>query len=119
MLKFDPGLVYIPDVSYVAYASLPGGKRPRGPIPPIIPDLAVEVLSVSNTPKEMQRKLTAYFKHGVRLVWYVDPRERTIEVFESPKSRTVLKEHQTLSGGDVVPGFKLKLRDLFAELDEA
>lgn len=119
MLRFSPGLVYIPDVSYVAYASLPGGKRPRGPIPPIIPDLAIEVLSRSNTPREMQRKLASYFRHGVRLVWYVDPKTRTVEVFTSSKSRVLLHEHQTLTGGDLLPTFKLKLRDLFAELDES
>jgi Uma2 family endonuclease len=118
-LKFAPGLVYIPDVSFVAFASLPGGKRPRAPIPPIIPDLAVEILSVSNTPKEMQRKLGAYFKYGVRLVWFVDPKKRTVEVFTSPKTKVVLKENQILTGGDLLPGFKLKLRELFAELDES
>ncbi|HTI50980.1 MAG TPA: Uma2 family endonuclease [Planctomycetaceae bacterium] len=118
-LKFAPGLVFIPDVSFVAFASLPGGKRPREPIPHIIPDLAVEILSPSNTAKEMQRKLVAYFRNGVKLVWFVDPQQRTVEVYTAPKSRTVLKASQVLTGGSVLPGFRLKLRDLFAELDEA
>ena len=54
---------------------------------------------------------------GTRLVWYVDPRSRTVRVYTSPKSQTTLGEDQTLDGGDVLPGFTLRLRDLFAELD--
>jgi Uma2 family endonuclease len=119
MMKLAPGLVQIPDVSFIAFASLPGGRRPRKPIPEMVPDLAVEILSPSNTPQEMRLKLAAYFDHGVRLVWLVDPRKRTVDVYTSRRHRTTFKETQTLTGGAVLPGFKLKLKELFAELDEA
>jgi Uma2 family endonuclease len=119
MMKLAPGLVQIPDVSYVSFANLPGGKRPRAPIPNIVPDLAVEVLSPSNTPQELRLKLARYFEHGVRLVWLVDARRRTVEVYTSRTKRTVVKESQTLTGGNVLPGLKIKLRELFAELDES
>lgn len=117
-LKFAPGLVYIPDVSYVSYASMPDGKRPRAAVPTLIPDLAVEVISKSNTPKELRSKLHAFFKHGVKLVWYVDPLRRTVDVYTAPNTRTTLGERETLTGGTVLPGFKLKLRELFSELDD-
>ena len=81
------------------------------------PDLAVEVLSESNTAEEMARKLREYFAAGVRLVWMIDPRDRTATVFTGPELSRMLDETHTLDGGDVLPGFQLPLRDLFAELD--
>jgi Uma2 family endonuclease len=117
MVKLAKGLVRIPDVAFVATKQLPGGKPPRRPIPNLSPNLAVEVLSKSNTAEEMERKLDDYFEAGVELVWFVNPRARTVEVFTAPDTSTLLKAGQTLTGGAVVPGFKLRLRDLFAVLD--
>ncbi len=53
---------------------MPGGRLPAEAIPSLVPDLAVEVLSPSNTAAEMDQKLRDYFAAGVRLVWYLDPR---------------------------------------------
>ena len=117
MVKLAKGLVRIPDVAFVSYDRLPGGKPPRRPIPRLAPNLAVEVLSKSNTVQEMHRKLVDYFDAGVELVWFLDSRARTVEIFTAPALSTVLKVGQTLTGGNVVPGFKLKLRELFAVLD--
>jgi len=65
----------------------------------------------------MARKRQDYFAAGVYLVWQVDPRTRTIEVFTAPDQSTVLHEAQALDGGTVLPGFTLPLQALFAELD--
>ncbi len=65
----------------------------------------------------MRRKLNEYFTAGVRLVWYVDPRTRTAAVYTSPQQCTVLGEADVLTGGDVLPGFELPLRELFAEVE--
>ncbi|MGO9913858.1 MAG: Uma2 family endonuclease, partial [Isosphaeraceae bacterium] len=75
MMRLMAGLVRIPDVSFVRWERLP--VKP-GPIPAISPDLAVEVLSESNTPKEMERKLREYFENGTQLVWYFDLKSRTV-----------------------------------------
>jgi len=115
-VRLMPGLVRVPDVSFVSWDKLPGRLVPKTPIPNIVPDLAVEVLSEGNTQEEMQRKLKDYFFCGVRLVWYVDPTSRTVAVYRSPDSCVVLDESQTLDGGDVLPGFKLPLRTLFARV---
>jgi len=83
-----------------------------------VPDLVVEVLSVSNTPGEMARKRREYFEATVRLVWEVDPRARTVAVYvRDGEPLMVFTEDQPLDGRDVLPGFTLPLRDLFAELD--
>jgi len=109
------GLVRIPDVSFFCWDKLPGRVLPSEPIPDLYPDLAVEVLSESNTPEEMERKLREYFLAGVRLVWMIDPRKRSAEIYTKPDSPTaILDESQALEGGSVLPGFTLPLADLFA-----
>ena len=83
----------------------------------IIPDLVVEVLSPSNTTAEMDRKLKEYFAAGVRLVWYADPRKRTVRVFEAVDRVVSLDESATLDGGAVLPGFALKVADWLGQSD--
>jgi Uma2 family endonuclease len=115
-VRLMPGLVRVPDVSFVSWDKLPGRMVPKTAIPDVVPDLAVEVLSEGNTEEEMKRKLKDYFFCGVRLVWYVDPRNRRVSVYTSPESCVTLDESQSLDGGDVLPGFTLPLRTLFARV---
>jgi Uma2 family endonuclease len=115
-MRLAPSLVRIPDVSFVAWERLPNRELPTEAIPDLTPDLAVEVLSEGNTPQEMERKLKDYFFAGTTLVWFVDPAARTVEVYTAPDQSFKLTERQTLDGGDVLPGFKLPLADLFARI---
>ena len=117
MMRLFPGLVRMPDLAFASWDRIPGRRRPTGAIAGFAPDLAIEVLSLSNTRKEMARKRLEYFQAGVRLVWEVDPRARTVAVYEAPDQPTVLEVGQTLDGGEVLPGFALPMADLFAELD--
>jgi Uma2 family endonuclease len=117
IMRLFPGLVRIPDVAFISWGRCPKGKRRRGEIPTVAPDLVVEVLSKKNTPKEMARKLDEYFRAGVRLVWYVDPKKRTVRVYTARDRSVLLREDQTLDGGDVLPGFALSIRDWFAEAE--
>jgi Uma2 family endonuclease len=118
MLRLAPHLVRIPDVAFIAWDRLPNRRLPDTPIPDVAPDLAVEVLSESNTAEEMKRKLRDYFQAGTRVVWLVDPQTRSVQVYTSPGRSKLLRENQMLDGGKVLPGFSLSLRDLFAELAE-
>jgi Uma2 family endonuclease len=119
MMQLRQALVRIPDVAFISRSRLPGGRLPPGGAPLIAPDLAVEILSPSNTRREMARKLREYFEAGARLVWYIDPDPRTVAVYVEPeKSTVVLTEQDVLDGGTVVPGFTLALRELFAVLDD-
>ena len=117
MLRLAPGMVRIPDAAFISWDRFPGRKMTEQPIPDLCPDLAVEVLSPSNLTKEMKQKLKEYFAAGCRRVWYVDPKKRIVTVYTSPNSATVLAEDQTLDGGEVLPGFSLSIRQMFAELD--
>ena len=116
--RYFPGLVRIPDVAFASWKRIPGGVFPGEPIPDLVPELAIEVLSEGNTESEMERKRGEYFSAGVRLLWIVDPGTRTVEVWAGLDPGKRLSEADTLDGGDVLPGFRLPLRDLFAELDE-
>jgi Uma2 family endonuclease len=115
-MRLMPGLVRIPDVSFVRWEKLPNRERPTEPIADLVPDLAIEVLSEGNTPGEMKRKLKEYFLAGVALVWFVDLARRTVEVFTAPDASTLFTEEQTLEGGDVLPGLRLPVRDVFARV---
>jgi Uma2 family endonuclease len=115
-LRLMPGLVRIPDISFISWSQFPNRELPKKPIPDLSPDLAVEVLSPSNTKGEMQRKVREYFLSGTRLVWLVDPRKRTVRVYTAPDQSELLGENQTLEGGDVLPGLNLQLTELFSRL---
>ena len=106
--------IRIPDVAFVSWGRFPGGEVPDDPAPKIVPDLAVEVLSPSNSAGEMSRKLKEYFNAGVRLVWYVDPVAKTVTVYTSLTRSKVVPISGTLDGGKVLSGFTLAVRDLFA-----
>jgi len=117
MMRLFGGLVRIPDVAFASWARVPGGRMPTDPVPQLVPDLAVEILSPSNSPAEMERKRREYFQAGVRLVWIVNADTRTVAVYTSPENPVVLGQAQTLDGGAVLPGFALSLTEYFAELD--
>jgi Uma2 family endonuclease len=117
MMRLAPGLIRIPDVSFIEWDRFPNRQVQRDPIPDLVPDLAVEVLSPSNTELEMEGKLDDYFRTGTRLVWFVDPRNRTVDVYTAPGQSFRLTEADTLDGAPLLPGFRLPLRELFAELD--
>ena len=112
MMRIAPGLVSIPDVSFVTWDRLPGRESPREPIPDLAPELAVEVLSEGNTKPEMARKVREYFEAGVTLVWLIDPKKRTARVFSTVEKSTLIRADQSLDGGTVLPGFTLRLSDL-------
>ncbi len=114
-LRILPNQVRIPDVCFINWDKLPNRQLPSEPVPALAPDLAVEVLSPGNTEAEMQRKLHDYFSAGVRLVWYVDPRTRTAKAYRAEDQCVELGKQDSLSGGEVLPGFELPLPGLFAK----
>jgi Uma2 family endonuclease len=118
MLEIPEGQVRMPDVAFVSKRKLAAGPKPRPAAPRLVPDLAVEVLSKGNTREEMARKRQEYFAAGVIRVWQVDPKKRIVDVFSAPATFTTLTEKDTLHGEPVLPGFTLKLSELFAQLDD-
>ncbi len=107
----------LPDVAYVSFDRLPDGPEADKPIANWAPDLAVDVSSASNTRKEMNTKLDEYFQSGVRLVWILDPKTKSLRVCKPGIAEKKLAEQDVLTGEDVLPGFKLSLKTLFGKLD--
>ncbi len=77
------------------------------------PDVYVEVLGTGRCSQRMTQQVREYFDSGVRLVWVVHPEERTVTVYTKPGVGTVLWEHATLTGGDVLPGFTCRVTEFF------
>ena len=113
----------IPDLSVFTTETMrsvyPSGKVATLPkVFPRIADIAIEILSESNTNEEIARKRREYFDSGSRLVWIVDPRGQTVEVWtgtDTPDS--VLTRSDTLTGGDVLPGFELSIDQWFSDAE--
>jgi Uma2 family endonuclease len=102
---------YIPDVAFVSKArQAQPSERAYGPNPP---DLAVEVLSPSNTPHEMRVKLFNTLAAGT-LVWLVDPDLKRVEVYAPGQPVQKIGVDGTLDGGTLLPGFTLAVKDIFA-----
>jgi Uma2 family endonuclease len=116
MLRLEPGLVRIPDVSFISWDNIPGEEVPKEAIASLAPDLAVEVLSKKNTLAEIDRKLRDYFLAGTKLAWVIDPKTQTAKMYTSPVEFTNVGKRGSLDGGAVLPGFRLPLADLFSRL---
>src|SRR5262249_4389072 len=112
-VRLMPGLVRIPDISFVSWGQLPPRRRPTEPIPNLAPALAAEILSEANTRAAMARKVKEYFVSGVGVVWLLDPRKRTIRVYSAPDESVLFREGQTIDGGEVLP---LPVAQVFAGL---
>lgn len=114
MLELSPGLVRIPDLAFISRARYATADRTRGAWR-VVPDLAVEILSRSNTSQEMERKLADYFQAQVREVWYVDLERRVLDVYWSVLEMQSFLEDAQFSASRVLPGFVLNLKDVFAD----
>ena len=111
-LPYDRERVRGPDVAFVSNARLPEGRLPEGFLRGA-PDLAVEVLSPSDNPVDLQQKVRDYFEAGARLVWVIAPAARAATVYRADGSARLLREGDHLDGEDVLPGLLIPLAELF------
>ncbi len=112
VISRGPDTVLAPDVSFVSYDTLPTGDVPAGFLE-LAPDLAIEVKSPSDSNREVREKTEPWLAAGTSAVWVVDPGDRTVTVHEQGQVPQVLTESESLSGGAVVPGFQVSVRELF------
>jgi Uma2 family endonuclease len=114
--RFQLGLIRVPDVSFVSWARIPGEEFPDEAIAELVPDLAVEVLSKSNTLAEIELKLDNYFEAGVRLAWVIDPKKERAKIYSSRSRMQEIGAAGEQLGTKVLPGFRLALRDVFSSI---
>lgn len=105
--------IRFPDVAFIKWEDIPQDADPGTPMPDWKISLAVEAISPGNTRGEMKRKLKDYFAAGVELVWYIYPIERVIRVYTSEEDCQTLTDADELDGGEVLPGFRVSVRELF------
>ncbi|HVF56216.1 MAG TPA: Uma2 family endonuclease [Pyrinomonadaceae bacterium] len=112
-LAGDPDTVLAPDASFIRqqeFERIGATKK----FWPGAPDLAVEVMSPDDTIRKTDEKARAWLAHGARMVWVVNPNRRTLSVYRPDADVLVLAEDDELGGGNVVPGFRCDLREIFS-----
>lgn len=109
-LRRDPDTVRAPDVAFVRAERLAAARVPG--FPELAPDLVAEVVSPHDRAVDVNEKALAWVDAGVRLVWVVDGANRSVTV-HSGSATVLLRENDSLNGADVLPGFSLRVSDLW------
>ena len=110
--RMTDGNVRAPDVSYTRKERIPGGRPGRG-FGAAAPDLCVEMISPSEERAEKARKVREYFEAGAEQMWHIFPEQQQVVVFTSPTEARILNADDTLTAGDILPGFSYRVGDLF------
>jgi Uma2 family endonuclease len=108
----DPNKMRRADVAYLRHDRLPADQMPEGYVY-VAPDLIAEVISPHDLAYEVDRKVDEYLGVGVRLIWVVNPAQRTVRVHRLDGSANLLHEHDNLDGEDILPGFRCRVGELF------
>ncbi len=110
-LEHDPDTILAPDFAFISNERLPD-PIPEGFVP-VVPDLAVETRSPSDTTREVAEKVEQWLIAGVRLVWVIEPKKRTITTHRLGRSARILSSDNLLDGEDVLPGLSVPVAKLF------
>jgi Uma2 family endonuclease len=108
----DPDTVRAPDLAFVSRERIPEGDAPKKFFVGA-PDLVVEVLSPGDSYTEVEEKVEEWLAAGVHAVWVLNPKRRGVTVYRSMTDVTHLSEDDELGGGDVLPGFRCKVSEIF------
>lgn len=107
------GMVRYRDISFIPWDRMPVGELPDDSVSKIIPVFAVEILSPTNTPREIELKLDNYFQAAVRMAWVIDPDSRTALIYTARNRRREVASDGELSGGRILPGLRVSMPELF------
>ena len=110
--RMASGNIRCPDVSFIRRERLPGGRSPRS-FGAGAPELCIEIISASEDRQEMRQKVAEYFEAGAQQVWHLFPETQRLLLYTSPKEVTTLEAEKEVDGGDLLPGFRCKVADLF------
>lgn len=110
-LEAEPLTIRAPDVAFVQRSRIPEGE-PAG-FWPLAPDLVVEIISPSETARDIHEKVNDYLQAGTRLIWLVYPDNKTVMEYRAPDQARVLTANDDLEGEDVLTGFRYPLQQLF------
>ncbi len=105
-----------PDVAYYSRSRLPGGKIPDEKVPAIVPDIAIEVLSDSNTTDEMRIKRQEFFDAGTIWFWIVEPQLRRVDVYDSVDTFRSYRDGDHLTAPALLPALSVSITELFDQI---
>ena len=106
-----------PDVHVTPWERLAQYDETAPGWPAFAPDVAIEVVSASNTPAALDRKTAEYFEGGSQAVWIADPDPRTVKIRRPGQPERIFGTGDVLSGDPEIPGFTCAVADIFAVLD--
>lgn len=112
VLTLDPDTVLAADIAFVRGAPIPAVEQPAGYLRQL-PDLAIEIASPSDSRPALRRKVALYHQAGIPSVWLIEYRSLSVSLFPLGGAEQVLTEADTLDGGEVVPGFRLPVSEIF------
>lgn len=108
----DPDTVRAPDLAFIRQERIPATGIPKGYVP-LAPDLVVEVISPHDKVYAVDEKTEEWLTAGVRAVWVVNPKRRTVTIYRPQAKAITLAENEELDGQDVVPGFRCRVAEMF------
>jgi len=114
VLRRNPDRLVAADAAFIANRSLPLRHAPEGYLE-TVPDLIVEIRSKNDTAAAVQQKVDEYLTAGARVVWVIDPGAKTVASHHAGEPVRVFTEADTLTLGDVIPGFQLPVANLFSD----
>ncbi|HWV25491.1 MAG TPA: Uma2 family endonuclease [Thermomicrobiales bacterium] len=112
LLRRDPDQIRIPDTSFVAWDLVPEDGAPEG-FWNGAPTLAIEVVSPNDRADDIQARVQDYLGAGSAQVWVLWPRTRSVSVYRPHTDTRQLGAEDALDGGDILPGFSVRVGDLF------
>lgn len=117
IVEHDPDTVFGPDLflfdEAIDYADLPTKWEDRPPT------LVVEVLSPNDRTTKVNRRVGRFLTMGVRLVWVLDPEDRTLTVHQARRPLVVLDADDEVTGLEFLPDLKMKVADFFLTSSDA
>jgi Uma2 family endonuclease len=111
VLEHHPPTVRGPDLAILRTSRFPSPDHPgfvEG-----APDLAIEVVSPSNTPSRIRERIADFFRAGARFLWIIDPATRTVAVHHAGAATRLYHPGDELDGGDLLPGLRLPVASIF------
>jgi Uma2 family endonuclease len=111
VLSQNPLLIRQPDISILSNQRI--SAAPKDGWVERSPELAVEIVSPSDSAQDLEIKVEQYLRYGAQQVWVFFPKQKQVHIHQSGAARIVLNESETLTGGDLLPGFSVKVADLF------
>ncbi len=114
LARGDRAVVILPNVSFVRRERLPPAKDREGYMP-VIPDLVVEVVSPTDRHADIIEKIALYMAAGIPMLWLAEPRRQAVTVHRPGMPPVVVELDGVLDGGNILPGLRIRVADVFAE----